>query len=235
MYMKASSKHILLVEDDTNFGSILRDYLQLNGYKVQLARNGLEGFEKFRKSQFDLCVLDVMMPYKDGFTLAREIRSKNKEIPLVFLTAKSMKEDVLQGYKIGADDYLTKPFDSDILLQKIEVLLKRTQSTNIKPNGAVHFDIGAFHFNSRLRTLSYKKNAPISLSPKESQLLYLLVQNKNDLLTREHALTQIWHDDNYFTSRSMDVYIAKLRKYLKQDPSIEITNIHGEGFRLVVS
>ena len=233
--MKIPSKHILLVEDDANFGAILRDYLQLNGYSVQLARNGLEGFEKFRKSQFDLCVLDVMMPYKDGFTLAKEIRAKNKEIPLVFLTAKSMKEDVLQGYKIGADDYLTKPFDSEILLQKIEVLLKRSKSQSFKPNGEVHFNIGTFHFNSRLRTLSYKNDAPISLSPKESQLLYLLVQNKDDLLTREQALTQIWHDDNYFTSRSMDVYIAKLRKYLKKDPSVEITNIHGEGFRLVTS
>lgn len=233
--MKISSKHILLVEDDTNFGAILRDYLQLNGYKVQLARNGLEGFEKFRKAQFDLCVLDVMMPYKDGFTLAKEIRAKNKEIPLVFLTAKSMKQDVLQGYKLGADDYLTKPFDSEILLHKIEVLLKRSQSQNFKPNGEVHFDIGAFHFNSRLRTLTYMNNVPTSLSPKESQLLYLLVQNKDDLLTREQALTQIWHDDNYFTSRSMDVYIAKLRKYLKKDPSVEITNIHGEGFRLIVN
>ena len=233
--MKHNDKNILLVEDDVNFGAILNDFLKLHSYNVTLAKNGIEGLEKFKKNDFGLCILDVMLPFKDGFTLAKEIREINKDVPLFFLTAKTLKDDVLKGYKIGADDYLTKPFDSDILLQKIEVLLKRTQSQNFKPNGEVHFDIGAFHFNSRLRTLSYKNNAPISLSPKESQLLFLLVQNKDDLLTREQALTQIWHDDNYFTSRSMDVYIAKLRKYLKQDPSVEITNIHGEGFRLITA
>ena len=232
--MVLNNKHILLVEDDTNFGTILRDYLQMNGYKVVLARNGLEGFEKFKKNQFDICILDVMMPYKDGFTLAKEIRSKDKKVPIIFLTAKSMKEDVLKGYKIGADDYLTKPFDTDILLKKLEVLVKRFQTKENKEVVKTHFTIGSFSFNYRLRTLTFKKEPPVSLSPKENQLLYMLIENKNDLLSRKKALIEIWQDDNYFTSRSMDVYIAKLRKYLKSDSNVEILNIHGEGFRLVV-
>lgn len=233
--MVLNNKHILLVEDDTNFGTILRDYLQMNGYKVVLARNGLEGFEKFKKNQFDICILDVMMPYKDGFTLAKEIRSKDKKVPIIFLTAKSMKEDVLKGYKIGADDYLTKPFDTDILLKKLEVLVKRFQTKKNKKVVKTHFTIGSFSFNYRLRTLTFKKEPPVSLSPKENQLLYMLIENKNDLLSRKKALIEIWQDDNYFTSRSMDVYIAKLRKYLAKDSTVKIANIHGEGFRLITS
>ena len=233
--MISKIKQILLVEDDDNFGSVLRDYLQLNGYKVVLTRNGLEGFEKFKKYEFDICILDVMMPYKDGFTLAKEIRSKDKTTPIVFLTAKSMKEDVLKGYKIGADDYLTKPFDSEILLKKLEVLIQRTQKNIKKSKPKSRILIGDFIFNPRLRTLIYKKDAPTNLSPKENQLLLMLVENQNDLLSRNIALEEIWSDDNYFTSRSMDVYIAKLRKYLRQDASVEIVNIHGEGFRLITS
>ncbi len=233
--MVLNNKHILLVEDDTNFGTILRDYLQMNGYKVVLARNGLEGFEKFKKNQFDICILDVMMPYKDGFTLAKEIRSKDKKVPIIFLTAKSMKEDVLKGYKIGADDYLTKPFDTDILLKKLEVLVKRFKTKENKEVVKTHFTIGSFSFNYRLRTLTFKKEPPVSLSPKENQLLYMLIENKNDLLSRKKALIEIWQDDNYFTSRSMDVYIAKLRKYLAKDSTVKIANIHGEGFRLITS
>jgi two-component system OmpR family response regulator len=209
--------------------------LQMNGYKVVLARNGLEGFEKFKKNQFDICILDVMMPYKDGFTLAKEIRSKDKKVPIIFLTAKSMKEDVLKGYKIGADDYLTKPFDTDILLKKLEVLVKRFQTKENKEVVKTHFTIGSFSFNYRLRTLTFKKEPPVSLSPKENQLLYMLIENKNDLLSRKKALIEIWQDDNYFTSRSMDVYIAKLRKYLAKDSTVKIANIHGEGFRLITS
>ena len=233
--MISKIKQILLVEDDDNFGTVLRDYLQLNGYKVVLTRNGLEGFEKFKKYEFDICILDVMMPYKDGFTLAKEIRSKDKTTPIVFLTAKSMKEDVLKGYKIGADDYLTKPFDSEILLKKLEVLIQRTQKNIKKSKPKSRILIGDFIFNPRLRTLIYKKDAPTNLSPKENQLLLMLVENQNDLLSRKIALEEIWSDDNYFTSRSMDVYIAKLRKYLRQDASVEIVNIHGEGFRLITS
>ena len=233
--MISKIKQILLVEDDDNFGTVLRDYLQLNGYKVVLTRNGLEGFEKFKKYEFDICILDVMMPYKDGFTLAKEIRSKDKTTPIIFLTAKSMKEDVLKGYKIGADDYLTKPFDSEILLKKLEVLIQRTQKNIKKSKPKSRILIGDFIFNPRLRTLIYKKDAPTNLSPKENQLLLMLVENQNDLLSRNKALEEIWNDDNYFTSRSMDVYIAKLRKYLRQDASVEIVNIHGEGFRLITS
>lgn len=233
--MISRNKQILLVEDDVNFGTVLRDYLQMNGYKVVLARNGLEGFEKFKKNEFDVCILDVMMPYKDGFTLAKEIRSKDKSIPVVFLTAKSMKDDVLKGYKIGADDYLTKPFDADILLKKLEVLIQRTQKSVQKSKPKSRIVIGDFIFNPRLRTLAYKNNTPTNLSPKENQLLLMLVETQNDLLSRSKALNEIWNDDNYFTSRSMDVYIAKLRKYLRDDASVEIANIHGEGFRLITN
>ena len=233
--MISKNKQILLVEDDVNFGTVLRDYLQMNGYKVVLARNGLEGFEKYKKNEFDICILDVMMPYKDGFTLAKEIRSKDKSIPIIFLTAKSMKDDVLKGYKIGADDYLTKPFDADILLKKLEVLFQRTQNSVQKFKPKSRIVIGDFIFNPRLRTLTYKKNKPTNLSPKENQLLLMLVETQNDLLSRNKALNEIWNDDNYFTSRSMDVYIAKLRKYLRDDASVEIANIHGEGFRLITN
>ena len=233
--MISKNKQILLVEDDVNFGTVLRDYLQLNGYKVVLARNGLEGFEKFKKNQFDICILDVMMPYKDGFTLAKEIRLKDKSTPIIFLTAKSMKEDVLKGYKIGADDYLTKPFDAEILLKKLEVLIQRIQNSVQKSKPKFRIVIGDFIFNPRLRTLTYKKDTATNLSPKENQLLLMLVETQNDLLSRNKALKEIWNDDNYFTSRSMDVYIAKLRKYLRQDNSVEIANIHGEGFLLITN
>ena len=230
----ADAKNILLVEDDPNFGIILRDYLNLNGFQVTLAKNGMEGFDKYKKGDYDLCILDVMMPYKDGYTLAKEIREDNTSVPIIFLTAKSMKEDVLQGYKVGADDFLNKPFDSEVLLAKIKTLLKRKSSQTTVSQKQTDFQIGDFHLNAKLRFLTYKKEDPIKLSPKENNLLKLLALHLNDLMPRELALTQIWRDDNYFTSRSMDVYIAKLRKYLKQDPKVEILNIHGEGFRLVV-
>ena len=233
--MKTNNK-ILIVEDDPNFGSILRDYLVLNDYEVILAKNGIEGFEKFKTNEFDLCILDVMMPYKDGFTLAKEIREKNENIPIFFLTARALKEDVLKGFKIGADDYLTKPFDSEVLLAKIKNILNRKSlSKSIEENFyQFEFVFGEFYFNSKVRELKHKSNPPIKLSPKENKLLELLVLNINDLLTRDIALNKIWRDDTYFTSRSMDVYIAKLRKYLSLDSSIEIINIHGEGFRLLV-
>jgi DNA-binding response OmpR family regulator len=232
--METDNKKILLVEDDQNFGAILKDYLMLNDFDVTLAKNGMEGFEKFKKDTYDLCILDVMMPYKDGYTLAKEIREKNKEVPIVFLTAKSMKEDVLKGYKVGADDYLNKPFDSEVLLMKIRAIIQR-KSTDTKTDATkFEFQVGAFHLNSKLRFLTFKDQESIKLSPKENELLKLLVLYENDLMPRELALTKIWRDDNYFTSRSMDVYIAKLRKYIKPDANVEILNIHGEGFRLVI-
>jgi two-component system, OmpR family, response regulator len=229
-----TAKKILLVEDDPNFGSILRDYLTMNDFEVTLAKNGMEGFEKFKKDEYDLCILDVMMPYKDGFTLAKEIREKNKEVPLIFLTAKTMKEDVLKGYKVGADDYLNKPFDSEVLLMKIKAIIQRKASEVKADTAKFEFEIGKFHLNSKLRFLTFPGDEPVKLSPKENELLKMLALHENDLMPRELALTKIWRDDNYFTSRSMDVYIAKLRKYLKQDENVEILNIHGEGFRLVV-
>ena len=232
--METDNKKILLVEDDQNFGAILKDYLMLNDFDVTLAKNGMEGCEKFKKDTYDLCILDVMMPYKDGYTLAKEIREKNKEVPIIFLTAKSMKEDVLKGYKVGADDYLNKPFDSEVLLMKIRAIIQRKSSDTKTDVTKFEFIVGNFHLNSKLRFLTFKNEEPIKLSPKENELLKLLVLYENDLMPRELALTKIWRDDNYFTSRSMDVYIAKLRKYLKLDPNVEILNIHGEGFRLVV-
>lgn len=232
--METENKKILLVEDDPNFGTVLKDYLAMNDYNVTHAKNGMEGFEKFKKDDFDLCILDVMMPYKDGFTLAKEIREKNEDIPIIFLTAKAMKEDVLKGYKVGADDYLNKPFDSEVLLMKIKAIIQRKATDSIADSKQFEFEIGNFFLNSKLRFLTYKKEDPIKLSPKENELLRLLALHKNDLMARELALTKIWRDDNYFTSRSMDVYIAKLRKYLSKDDDVEIINIHGEGFRLVV-
>ena len=233
--MRNNSKKILIVEDDYNFGSILRDYLTLNSYKVVLATNGKDGYNKCFSDDFDLCILDVMMPYKDGFTLAKEIREKKEDLPIVFLTAKTLKEDVLRGFKIGADDYLTKPFDSEVLLAKIKAILKRRNLIKVPEIEEFLFGIGKYNFNSKLRLLSYQSNDSIKLSPKESQLLRLLILYKNDLLPRSIALSKIWRDESYFTSRSMDVYIAKLRKILEEDKDIEIQNVHGEGFRLIVN
>lgn len=228
------SKKILLVEDDPNFGTVLKDYLALNDYNVTHAKDGIEGLIMFKNSDYDMCILDVMMPRKDGFSLAQDIRATNKEIPIIFLTAKTLKEDVLKGYAVGADDYLNKPFDSEVLLHKIKAILHRKESDKTTESEQFEFQIGSFFFNSKLRHLSIGKEAePNKLSPKENKLLRMLAIHKNDLMPRELALTKIWRDDNYFTSRSMDVYIAKLRKYLKEDENVEILNIHGEGFRLV--
>jgi DNA-binding response OmpR family regulator len=232
--MEIQNKKILLVEDDPNFGTVLKDYLSMNDYDVVHAKNGMEGFEKFKKDNYDLCILDVMMPYKDGFTLAKEIREKNTEVPIIFLTAKALKEDVMKGYKVGADDYLNKPFDSEVLLMKIKAIMQRKTSDSVADSKQFEFVIGRFNLNSKLRFLTFDNDEPNKLSPKENELLRLLALHENDLMPRELALTKIWRDDNYFTSRSMDVYIAKLRKYLKRDEDVEILNIHGEGFRLVI-
>jgi len=229
-----ANKKILLVEDDPNFGTVLKDYLSLNDYDVTHAKDGLDGLISFKNDDFDICILDVMMPKKDGFSLAKDIRSTNSDIPIIFLTAKSMKEDVLKGYQVGADDYLNKPFDSEVLLLKLKAILQRKETETSTEDNQFEFEIGNFHLNSKLRQLSHNGGEPRKLSPKENKLLKLLAIYKNDLLPRELALTKIWRDDNYFTSRSMDVYIAKLRKYLKPDEKVEIINIHGEGFRLVV-
>ena len=230
-----ANKKILLVEDDPNFGTVLKDYLMLNDYSVSLAKDGLEGLIMFKNDDFDICILDVMMPRKDGFSLAKDIRTTNKDVPIIFLTAKTMKEDVLKGYEVGADDYLNKPFDSEVLLYKIKAILQRKEIDTSTDDEQHEFQVGKFHLNSKLRHLSFDGHEARKLSPKENKLLKMLVLHLNDLMPRELALTKIWRDDNYFTSRSMDVYIAKLRKYLKEDPNVEIINIHGEGFRLIES
>jgi two-component system OmpR family response regulator len=222
---------ILLCEDDTNLGMVLKNYLELNDYEVTLERDGRLGLAAFQREKYDICLLDVMMPNMDGFTLAEEIRDVDPDIPLFFLSAKTMKEDIIQGYKLGADDYITKPFDSEVLLLKIRAILKRNEEEN-KGNDNIEFDLGKYHFNPKLRELK-NGDSTQTLSPKENELLKMLAEHKNDLLPRERALKKIWGSDTYFNGRSMDVYIAKLRKYLKDDSNIEIVNIHGNGFRLV--
>ncbi|MCU0334885.1 MAG: response regulator transcription factor [Chitinophagaceae bacterium] len=229
--METRKYKILLCEDDTNLGMVLKNYLELNDYDVTLERDGRLGLAAFQREKFDICLLDVMMPNMDGFTLAEEIRDVDPEIPLFFLSAKTMKEDIIQGYKLGADDYITKPFDSEILLHKIQAILKRNEELNREQEN-MEFDLGRFHFNPKLRELSIAGRTQ-TLSPKENELLRMLAEHKNDLLPREKALKKIWGSDTYFNGRSMDVYIAKLRKYLKEDENLEIVNIHGNGFRLV--
>ncbi len=229
--MEDKKNKILLCEDDTNLGMVLKNYLELNEYDVTLERDGRLGLAAFQREKFDICLLDVMMPNMDGFTLAEEIRDVDPDIPLFFLSAKTMKDDIIQGYKLGADDYITKPFDSEVLLLKIKAILKRNEEEN-RINDNIEFDLGKYHFNPKLRELKHD-GLTQTLSPKENELLKMLAEHKNDLLPRERALKKIWGSDTYFNGRSMDVYIAKLRKYLKDDTNIEIVNIHGNGFRLV--
>ncbi len=229
--MEGRKYKILLCEDDTNLGMVLKNYLELNDYDVILERDGRLGLAAFQREKFDICLLDVMMPNMDGFTLAEEIRDVDPDMPLFFLSAKTMKEDIIAGYKLGADDYITKPFDSEVLLLKIKAILKRNEEEN-KISENIQFDLGSYHFHPKLRELSHN-GIMQTLSPKENELLKMLAEHKNDLLPREQALKKIWGSDTYFNGRSMDVYIAKLRKYLRDDPNIEIVNIHGNGFRLV--
>jgi two-component system, OmpR family, response regulator len=235
--MTAQKQRILLVEDDQNFGDVLRSYLEMHDYDVVLETDGEAGLNAYKNGEFNLCIFDVMMPKKDGFTLAREIRTKDEDMPIIFLTAKTMKDDILQGFKIGADDYITKPFNSEELLLRIQAILKRSQQKSDTTEDAKEFEIGKFHFNYPLRILTYRGSdttAQEKLSPKEAHLLKMFCLKKNDVLSRSEALTKIWGEDNYFTARSMDVFVTKLRKYLKLDPNIEIVNIHGNGFQLLV-
>lgn len=230
--MEQIKSKILLVEDDTNFGKVLKNYLELNDFIVELARDGILGLAAFKREKYDLCILDVMMPNLDGFSLGEEIRNNDPDVPLFFLTAKNMKEDILHGYKLGADDYILKPFDSEVLLHKIKAILKRNADPSSELPENFEHQFGKFQFNSKLRELKIGSTM-FNLSPKENDLLRLLCDYKNDLLPRELALKRIWGSDTYFNGRSMDVYIAKLRKYLKEDESVEIVNIHGNGFRLI--
>jgi two-component system OmpR family response regulator len=225
-------KHrILLAEDDENLGSLLQEYLQAKNYEADWVTNGEKAFRHFEQFHYDLCLLDVMMPVKDGFTLASEIRILNNEIPIIFLTAKSMKEDVLEGFSLGADDYITKPFSMEELLFRIEAILRRTKGT--RGSDMYVWEIGSFTFDGKKQILT-GTGTHQKLTTKESELLKLLCNNINQVLERNFALKAIWIDDNYFNARSMDVYITKLRKYLKADPNVQIINVHGKGYKLVV-
>ena len=229
---------LLLVEDDRNFGDVLRSYLEAHDYDVTLATDGVAGLEAYRRGNWDLCIFDVMMPRLSGFELAKKIREDDTQTPIIFLTAKAMKDDVLNGFELGADDYITKPFNSEELLARINVILRRSQVPLDPKEEQTEFEFGKFHFNFPLRILTFTgekgEKSKDKLSPKEAQLLRLFAINKNDILSRSEALTKIWGEDNYFTARSMDVFVTKLRKYLKPDESIEIVNIHGNGFQLLV-
>jgi two-component system OmpR family response regulator len=228
--MSRKNTRIFLVEDDLSFGSVLKSYLEINDFEVDLVDDGKLAVDVFRKGVYDLCILDVMLPHVDGFTIAQEIRSMNQSIPIVFLTAKKLKEDLLRGYGVGADDYVTKPFDTDILLAKIKAIIARRE---IQDGSKDIYEIGRFIFNARLRTLSFEGQER-QLSPKEGQLLEMLAVSPNALVSREAALKKIWGTDDYFTARSMDVYVTKLRKYLSDDPQIVLKNIHGSGFQLIM-
>jgi len=222
---------IILSEDDENLGSLLREYLIAKGYDTDLYPDGDAAFKGFQKNQYDLCIFDVMMPKKDGFTLAKDVRMINSEIPIIFLTAKNMKEDVIEGFRIGADDYMTKPFSMEELIFRIEAILRRTMGE--ADNTQVIFALGRFTFDARKQTLS-DVNDTTKLTTKESELLRLLCVNANKVLERNYALKTIWVDDNYFNARSMDVYITKLRKHLRDEEGIEIINIHGKGYKLII-
>lgn len=223
---------ILLVEDDPNLGSLLKEYLEAKGYSTVLATNGKQGYDVFSKDKFGICILDVMMPIKDGFTLAKEIRAIDANIPIMFLTAKSMKEDAIEGFTLGADDYMTKPFSMEELLLRIKAILRRTENKTIKNSDQEEFKIGKYKFDYKHQILDLK-GVQHKLTTKEAELLKLLCLHANDVLDRNFALKSIWKDDNYFNGRSMDVYIAKLRKYLKEDTSVELINVHGKGFKLL--
>lgn len=226
------TQKILLVEDDPCFGSVLQSYLQLSDYDVTLCVNGNEGLEAFRKEKFDICLLDVMMPEMDGFTLGKKIREIDTSVPFVYITAKSLKEDMKLGYEIGADDYIIKPFDSELLILKIKAILSRCEREEVEEKNK-SIQIGDYDFNTELRTIT-RNDEVIKLTPKEAHLLELLYKYQDGLLTREKALNEIWGANDYFTARSMDVYITKLRKYFKEDDNVRIENIHGSGFRLVI-
>lgn len=221
---------ILLCEDDENLGMLLREYLQAKGYQAVLCQDGEVGYREFAKGKFDIAVLDVMMPKKDGFTLAQEIRQANAQIPIIFLTAKTLKEDILEGFKIGADDYITKPFSMEELTFRIEAILRRVRGKRNKDTNL--YKIGKFTFDTQKQVLTIG-DKQTKLTTKESELLGLLCAHANEILQRDFALKTIWIDDNYFNARSMDVYITKLRKHLKEDESIEIINIHGKGYKLI--
>ena len=227
-----SQIRVLLAEDDKNLGTILKAYLEAKGFPTVLCGDGQEALEKFKREDFNFCVLDVMMPVMDGFTLATEIRKLDKKIPMLFLTAKAMQEDKLKGFELGADDYLTKPFHMEELLLRMKAIIRRSAEDTVRPTV---FKVGIFTFDYNRQLLVRNDGEESKLTSKESELLRLLCENLNRVLDRSVALNKIWYDDSYFNARSMDVYITKLRKYFKEDPSIELMNVHGVGFKLLVN
>lgn len=222
---------IFLCEDDENLGMLLREYLQAKGYDTDLYPDGEAGFKGFVKAKYDLCIVDVMMPKIDGVTLVKEIRSINNEVPVIFLTAKNMKDDILAGFKAGADDYITKPFSMEELVLRIEAIIRRVRGKKVKEQQVYKFGKMVFDTQKQILIINDEQT---KLTTKESELLSLLCAHANDILERNHALKQIWEEDTYFNARSMDVYITKLRKLLKPEPDIEIINIHGKGYKLIV-
>jgi len=224
---------ILLAEDDENLGPLLKEYLFAKGYDTDLYTNGELAYDGFKNHQYNLCLLDIMMPKKDGISLARDIRLINQDIPVIFLTAKNLREDVIEGFKTGADDYITKPFSMEELILRIEAILRRTSQEGSSVEQAV-YKLGQYTFDTRKQLLMDRNGETVKLTTKESELLKLLCNNANKVLERNFALKTIWLDDNYFNARSMDVYITKLRKHLKDEPSVEIINVHGKGYKLIV-
>jgi len=230
--MEESNIKVLLAEDDENLGSLLREYLIAKGLQTDLFVNGELALEGFKQGSYSICILDVMMPKMDGFTLAREIKKINGNVPFIFLTAKSLKDDVIEGFTVGADDYMTKPFSMEELLFRIKAILRRISNNNVSENNEM-YTIGKYEFDSQKQILKIEEKIQ-KLTTKESELLKLLCNNMNNVLERNFALKTIWQEDSYFNARSMDVYITKLRKYLKEDESIQILNIHGKGYKLIV-
>ena len=232
--MEKSQINVLLAEDDRNLGNILKNYLDAKGYTTSLCINGQEASEMFGKKEFDFCILDIMMPVKDGFTVAREIRAVNSKVPILFLTAKALQEDKLKGFEAGADDYITKPFSMEELLLRMQAILRRTEEPGKTASRENLFSIGQYSFDYNRQLLSIR-NKDQKLTSKEAGLLKLLCTHANEVLERSVALNEVWNDDSYFNARSMDVYIAKLRKYLKDDSRGELINVHGVGFKLVMN
>ncbi len=228
----ATKTKILLAEDDKNLGSVLKAYLEAKGFNTTLCIDGKEALEAFKRGEFDFCIFDIMMPVMDGFTLAKEIRKMDKRMPFLFLTAKSMQEDKIHGFELGADDYLTKPFSMEELLLRIKAIHKRAAIKQKDKSSDTHFKFGKYEFDHTRQILAVNDKQQ-KLTSKEADLLRLLCQNMNNVLDRSVALNKIWYDDSYFNARSMDVYITKLRKYLKEDPDVELINVHGVGFKLV--
>lgn len=228
-----SKARLLVVEDDPNLGDILQEYLSMKGYESILCRDGEEGWSKFKKDKYDLAILDIMMPKKDGFTLGKEIKKVQEDLPIIYLTAKNLKEDIIEGLKIGADDYITKPFSMEELLLRIAAILRRTQKSG-ETQALKIYQFGDFELHYDEQYIK-SPSGDHKLTSKENELLRLLASETNKLVNRSHALKQIWGDDSYFNARSMDVYLSKIRKILKEDPKVQIITVHGEGFKLIVS